>query len=897
MKKVLFYLSLLLVSSSAFAANIFEPVAGDKAILILSSLFGGLFNGGGDPLLAGIKMFNGCVLIIGGILAGYTIIAGTVSTAHDGVMLGKKFSSVWIPIRYSVGTALVLPVVSGGYCVMQAIVAWIITQGIGLADQVWNAYVGNAANLSSLVSASIVRPEAVQTTHKIYESLVCNEMIKYAISHADTNLNYQSKTVGVSSSTGTFGTTLSFGIQANGTGDECGSVTAKAFTMPVAPSGTGIFANIISGVQNTQRMVELNQENVNQLNTMISNLQPLAAKEVNADLQGGSPPSLSEVDAIAHQYENAMKAKASALILAMSDNHELTEAATKDGFATAGAFYIKISQIADLVNRTLTDVPTATGPTQGLSNIDSLYFGPEYEQVLQKLVSRYDQSSALAGTYGVGDMEGGSNTSWRSAIKASFSKLDPTVFAKKAFTSRANFVPSADENILMAATRCGNWVLAVAGAATAILFITNVSAGVTPGIASVLSDIVRMFVPPLMMVGGALSFWLPMTPFFIWAGALLGFFISAVMAIVAAPLWAVAHLHPSGDDLHGKGGRGYMLILSLLLRPVLMVFGMVAGIVLIAVFGQFINIIFADVFVISQSAAGFLTFIVGALFASPVLYGALVWKILTKCFSLIHYLPDEVLKWIGGGESFGHFAQDQTGYNAIKTTSQLLGGMGGAGVTNNNKPQPNNGSGNFKTPEERKLERMNDMKSGIAEAGVNEAKKDEHGEEIKDFTQMKADQVQAEMTQRTNEGIDALGGEDSKHAENFLKNVSDLKAKHPDRPIGRIMDSALNGELNQRFGRGAGGAIGQMGNGYSGDNFKEAVSTFENANEQLYNIGLNTDQRKGAITSSVVHANSEFEKHNEARKADPSIEPISYSDFVKQSLHNTVQEERLKFSV
>ena len=53
------------------------------------------------PLVSAISTFNGAVLIIGGILATYTLLAGTLGTAHDGEMLGKKFSSVWIPIRYS----------------------------------------------------------------------------------------------------------------------------------------------------------------------------------------------------------------------------------------------------------------------------------------------------------------------------------------------------------------------------------------------------------------------------------------------------------------------------------------------------------------------------------------------------------------------------------------------------------------------------------------------------------------------------------------------------------------------------------------------------------------------------------------------------------------------------
>ena len=101
----------MLLPSLAFASNLFDVPAGDVSMKVLGAIFGGLLDSGGgsDPLLSGIKMFNGGCLIIGGILAAYTILAGTLNTAHDGEMLGKKFSSVWIPVRYSVGTALVLP--------------------------------------------------------------------------------------------------------------------------------------------------------------------------------------------------------------------------------------------------------------------------------------------------------------------------------------------------------------------------------------------------------------------------------------------------------------------------------------------------------------------------------------------------------------------------------------------------------------------------------------------------------------------------------------------------------------------------------------------------------------------------------------------------------------------
>jgi hypothetical protein len=87
-----------------------------------------------------VQPIEHCLIIrVGG---GYTIIAGTMSTAHDGELLGKKWSSIWIPIRTCIGTAAILPTMKG-FCGAQAIVVWLAIQGIGLADIVWPQFASN----------------------------------------------------------------------------------------------------------------------------------------------------------------------------------------------------------------------------------------------------------------------------------------------------------------------------------------------------------------------------------------------------------------------------------------------------------------------------------------------------------------------------------------------------------------------------------------------------------------------------------------------------------------------------------------------------------------------------------------------------------------------------------
>ena len=120
----------------------FTPPSSDYSVSYLENLFGnvdGVLYGTGSQMMGAIfKVFNGAVLALGGIVISYTLIVGTMNTANEGKMLGQKWSSIWVPIRSTIGLALLLPKTSG-YCLMQVFVMWIVVQGVGAADKVWNA--------------------------------------------------------------------------------------------------------------------------------------------------------------------------------------------------------------------------------------------------------------------------------------------------------------------------------------------------------------------------------------------------------------------------------------------------------------------------------------------------------------------------------------------------------------------------------------------------------------------------------------------------------------------------------------------------------------------------------------------------------------------------------------
>jgi len=145
MKKILLSLITVLFPALVFAeesALSFTPPTTDVSVSFLGNVFGvvdGVLHGSGSQMMGSMfGVFNAAVLALGGIIIMYTLIVSTVNTAHEGEMLGKKWSSIWVPVRSTLGLSLLIPKASG-YCLMQILFMWIVVQGVGAADKIWNA--------------------------------------------------------------------------------------------------------------------------------------------------------------------------------------------------------------------------------------------------------------------------------------------------------------------------------------------------------------------------------------------------------------------------------------------------------------------------------------------------------------------------------------------------------------------------------------------------------------------------------------------------------------------------------------------------------------------------------------------------------------------------------------
>lgn len=149
-------------SGTAVAGGTYSGAAG-TSITLLGTMF---------------KTFNSIILAVAVLVVVYITIMGVLVTAHEGEFLGKKWHSLWTPIRTVLGIAFLVPT-SSGYCILQLIMMWVIVQGVGAADTMWNtvlAYVDVAGSPYAQVTVPSVGYKSA--LNGWFQGMVCQATTK-----------------------------------------------------------------------------------------------------------------------------------------------------------------------------------------------------------------------------------------------------------------------------------------------------------------------------------------------------------------------------------------------------------------------------------------------------------------------------------------------------------------------------------------------------------------------------------------------------------------------------------------------------------------------------------------------------------------------------------------------
>jgi conjugal transfer/type IV secretion protein DotA/TraY len=153
---------------------------------------------------------------------------------------------------------------------------------------------------------------------------------------------------------------------------------------------------------------------------------------------------------------------------------------------------------------------------------------------------------------------------------------------------------------------------------------------------------------PLITLGMMLWLFLPMLPFLVYLFTVIGWFISIIEAVVAAPLIAAGITNPQGHEFLGKSEQSLMLMISVVIRPALILISFMFSIILTYVAIKLTTNIMMTVMaeIMSRLDSGYLGGYFGVLFLS-YMFVYTMFQVINYTFSIVYEVPAKVMRWIG----------------------------------------------------------------------------------------------------------------------------------------------------------------------------------------------------------------------------------------------------------
>lgn len=278
--------------------------------------------------------------------------------------------------------------------------------------------------------------------------------------------------------------------------------------------------------------------------------------------------------------------------------------------------------------------------------------GPQFKPATGNMV--YSYLNALFGTQGLFDLRDPGNQN-----------VHPLAL-----------LTSMGKSLLEAAVR--NLGLSVVGS------IVEPMGGAAGGLSGIGKAILSFATSITLGAGIILYYVLPFMPFLYFFFAVGNWVKSVFEAMVGVPLWAMAHIRIDGDGLPGSSAlSGYMMIFEIFLRPIMIVFGLLAAVSVFAAMAITLNAIF-DIAVINAGGTNFqdkaeMTFMefargpIDQLFYT-VMYAVIMYIIAMSSFKMIDLIPNQIMRWMGQSvQSFAGMQADSAAGLMSNIQTQGLG--------------------------------------------------------------------------------------------------------------------------------------------------------------------------------------------------------------------------------
>jgi conjugal transfer/type IV secretion protein DotA/TraY len=646
-------------------------------------------------IYAMLRLYSMATMVIAVIIIIYYIMTVVAETAQTGQPFGRRFNTVWAPIRLVLALGLLVPL-GTGLNSAQYITLWLAKMGSGLGTQVWGVMheAMGQRNVEDIIIGEFANQWVHEAAFRILFMETCmyasnKEMYKDPLSengirrrvveedNSDDNRVFKVFYDKPSS----FGGTLGVG---NLIYRSCGEITLTINSQDT--DSIILQANSLPVETAYQMSVTILKELMGELDGVDTQGKFVPETALSIARQNISNGGYAAPDGF--QYNNVIIAAENV------KNSVLVDTATEDfknetqqqlqalfdeadnSFIYAGVWYLELARIIQQSKDILSSsVPnfhtlethlrgevqrTATGQTLSQHVGYAVNVGNETETVL---INLWPDIAEYINEYNVND---------NAATPLACRNLGhaPDWYVSAACLVGAIIVP--DQLVILSqsdpATRSLNPMATLINAGYEIFQKSWWAIG-TGLVANTLGGILAVFGPLTSVLGvvmsslgsiailiGALGltagiilyFLLPLLPFLYFFFAVVSWIMEIFEAVIAMPLWALSFLKIEGDGFPGPSAvNGFFLLLSILIRPALIVIGLVAGVLIFTASIYLLQILFDSVLIINGSGnSNGLENLFFALIFAYTTYTAGI-----TSFKLVDKIPNQILRWIGSGAS------------------------------------------------------------------------------------------------------------------------------------------------------------------------------------------------------------------------------------------------------
>ena len=661
--------------SLAQSQSLLTPSSSDQSVGILNQLFGipngnwhSLYyqtiggSGQGSLFFNLLQDFDLVVLAFVTIMVFITMAIGATSTAHEGKAFGNRYHALWTPLRSAFAMVLLAPIPGVGLSLIQGALLLMVWFSIGganyLATQATQFMVKQGGVISGItptggtkLAQDILQSEITSQYINNYEELTPNSATLDTVSWTPPAIE-----------TGTYGAwTFTFNIPAgfNLAQGQLGTITIPCFSQggPMCTARKDAVSQMIS----TEYKYAQQLVNSSQAAPGSSSISPTNKSAAS------TPPTTDPVITQAAQTYDSAEAGAVPQEIALSNPALKNELATLNqnvtnlGWFSLGTFYWNIAAVNEKVQSRIDQSSHWGGYNNAaiskeLGKTDT----KQLENVLQTantdIVATIPASKKSESLL---DKIFGSNGAWYAKGPADLLlKGDPVANLQEMGDTIVNVEIPATIGMYLTVRSVASGANAESKGAGWFGEGTNWLTGAANAAAKALGPYVFALILGIFAIGVVWAYYIPSVPFIIWTMAIIGWLIFIVEALVGSVIWAAGIALPEGEGIFGpRGDQGVMLFINIMFRPALMVIGFFASFLLIGIVGNWVG---ASVTVFMGSMNGAMEWNPITWVASAVIIAAIAVVITHRIFSLILWVPDNVLRWVGGqGPQLGDEGHEQ----------------------------------------------------------------------------------------------------------------------------------------------------------------------------------------------------------------------------------------------